>query len=277
MRKTLLIVVPAVVVAAALGIGLTRRLVKTETAGAGPAALTSGRGVALQWSDKPVAMPVVQLTDLEGRPVSNETLRGKVTLVNFWATWCGPCRDEIPMLVALQEYYKDYLTIVGASIDERPADEVKSFAAGFNVNYPIVMASGGLDEQFGGISAVPSTFVVNRDGKIVQRHLGILQARQTEHEVRALAGLATEASIETVTDTGQVLLSNAAYATTIPGVDLEGLSAEAKETVLKKLNTEHCTCGCNLTLAQCRINDSSCTVSLPIAQKIAEDARRTQK
>ena len=104
------------------------------------------------------------------------------------------------MLVALQQYYRDQLVIVGVSIDERPPAEVKTFAEGFNVNYPVVMSTRELEQAFGGISAVPSTFVVNPDGKIVQRHLGQLQARRTEHEVRALAGLSTEATIETVAD-----------------------------------------------------------------------------
>lgn len=177
------------------------------------------------------------------------------------------------MLVALQDRYRDRLLVVGMSIDERPVDEVKAFAGEFKVNYPVVMASDGVQQAFGGISAVPSTFVVSPEGKIVQRHLGQLQSARTEHEVRALAGLATEATVETVQDTGQVLLNNAAYATSIPGVDLEGLAPAAKVAVLERLNTEHCTCGCNLTLAQCRINDPSCDVSLPLAQKIAKEAR----
>jgi len=273
MKRAIVLVICAVVVAGAFGLGLARRLVDPERSGSGGLSpLTSGRGLTLQWSDKPIDMPEVGLTDLDGSAVSKATLRGKVVLVNFWATWCGPCREEIPMLVALQEYYRDRLTIVGVSIDERPAEDVRSFAAGLHVNYPIVMSTGELEAAFGGISAVPSTFVITPRGQIVQRHLGLLTARRTEHEVRALSGLPTEATIETIADTGQVLLPNAAYATAIPGVDLDGLSPAAREAVLKRLNTEPCTCGCGLTLAQCRINDSSCTVSLPLAQAIVRAA-----
>jgi thiol-disulfide isomerase/thioredoxin len=232
--------------------------------------LSSGRGVTIQWSDRPVDLPALQLIDLDGVPISNESLRGRVVLLNFWATWCGPCREEIPMLVALQSHYRDRLTVVGVSIDDRPVDEVKAAAAGFKINYPVVMSTRDLERALGGISAVPATFVVNPEGKIVQRHVGLLQERRTEHEVRALAGLFTEAAIETVKDTGQVLLSNAAYATTIPGVDLDPLGPAEKRAVLEQLNTEHCTCGCSLTIAQCRINDPACPVSLPIAQAMAK-------
>jgi thiol-disulfide isomerase/thioredoxin len=276
MWRTIIIVTCAVAAVAVIGLGLTRHLVDKAEAGALPA-LTSGRGLTLKVSDKPVDMPPVSLTDLDGRAISNESLRGKVVLMNFWATWCGPCREEIPMLVALQEHYKDKLVVVGVSIDERPASEVKEFAAGFFVNYPIAMAPKGMGEAFGGISAVPSTFVVNPEGRIVQRHVGMLQARRTEHEVRALAGLPTDAVVETVKDTGQVLLSNAAYATEIPGVDLTAATPAEREAILKRLNTDNCTCGCGLTVAQCRINDPSCEVSLPVAKGIAKDMIGTGK
>ena len=79
--------------------------------------------------------------------------------------------------------------------------------------------------------------------------------------------------MKVVKDTGQVLLANAAYATEIPGVDLKGMTPAQKAEALKRLNTEHCTCGCNTTLAQCRINDPSCSTSLPLAQKVTADIR----
>ena len=104
------------------------------------------------------------------------------------------------------------------------------------------------------------------------RHMGALDPAITEHEIRALSGLPTEAKVETIKDTGQVLLSNAAYATEIPGVDLSHLTPAQKELALARMNEEHCTCGCGLTLAQCRINDDSCEFSLPAAQKVAKEA-----
>jgi hypothetical protein len=133
------------------------------------------------------------------------------------------------------------------------------------------MSTRALEAQFGGITAVPSTFVVDPKGQIVARHLGLLQGPRTEHEVRALGGLPTTAKVETVRDTGQVLLANAAYATEIPGLDLTPLTATQRERTLRRLNEEHCTCGCGLTVAQCRINDPSCEVSLPVARKLLDE------
>ena len=280
MMKTTLIVITAVVLIFAAGIGLTKRLVSTAHEGAPVAgvvaALTPGAGVAVKLSDKPLDLPALakHLTDLDGRAIDLDAFRNKIVLLNFWATWCGPCREEIPALAALQQHYRDQLVIIGLSIDERSADDVRAFAKTLGVNYQVVMANDALQQAFGGISSVPSTFVVNREGRIVQRHLGMLDPQHTEHEVRALAGLPTDATVETVKDTGQVLLANAAYATEIPGVDLTGMTPDQKAEALHRLNVDHCTCGCGLTLAQCRINDPSCDVSLPIARNLAEEVRK---
>jgi thiol-disulfide isomerase/thioredoxin len=277
MMRTILIVSVFVVLVAAAGIGLTKRLVGTAHEGApvAVAALTSGAGVTVRLSDRPMDLPALagHLTDLEGRTLTLDDYKDKVVLLNFWATWCGPCREEIPALAALQSHYRNQLVIVGLSIDERSPEDVRAFAKTLGVNYPVVMAGDDLQQAFGGITSVPSTFVVNREERIVQRHVGSLDPQHTEHEVRVLAGLPTDARVETVKDTGQVLLANAAYATEIPGVDLSGMTPDQKAEALHGLNTERCTCGCGYTLAQCRINDPSCQVSLPIAQKVAGDIR----
>jgi cytochrome c biogenesis protein CcmG/thiol:disulfide interchange protein DsbE len=278
MIRTLLIVTVFVVLVAAAGIGLTKRLVGTAHEGAPVAAaeITPGAGVTVQLSDHPIDLPALagRLTDVEGRTLTLDDYKDKVVLLNFWATWCGPCREEIPALAALQSHYRNQLVIIGLSIDERPADDVRAFAKTLGVNYPVVMAGDDLQKAFGGITSVPATFVVNREGRIVQRHIGSLDPQHTEHEVRALAGLPTQARVETVKDTGQVLLANAAYATEIPGVDLSGMTPDQKAEALRRLNTEYCTCGCNSTLAQCRITDPNCQTSLPIAQKVAEEIRK---
>lgn len=239
-----------------------------------PKAASSGKGLTLQFSDKPIAMPAVALTDVSGHPIDKASWTGKVVLVNFWATWCGPCREEIPALVALQERYKDRMVILGLSIDTRPPAEVAAFAQQYHVNYPVAVVGDDVVQAFGGVPAVPSTFVVSPAGKMMQRHVGMLDAVRTEQEVRVLAGLSSDAAVQTVPDTGQVFLANAAYATEIPGVDLKALSAAQREKALTTMNTEHCSCGCGLTVAQCRINDPSCDVSLPQAQKIAATANK---
>jgi cytochrome c biogenesis protein CcmG/thiol:disulfide interchange protein DsbE len=215
------------------------------------------------------------LTDVNtGKPIDQSQWRGKVVLVNFWATWCGPCRMEIPDLIKLQDKYRDKLVIVGLSIDEGPVDAVKAFAAAEHINYPVAVVNDQTEKLFGGITSVPSTFIVNADGGIVQRHVGLLRADVTEQEVRSLANLPTAAEVSVVKDTGQVLKANAAFATEIPGISFEGLTPGQKAEVLKRLNTDMCTCGCGSTLAGCRIEDSSCETSLPLAKKVVAEIRK---
>jgi len=275
-QQTTALTVGAIVVAAALGIAWAKR--SAEAGGSvlpisrpGVASLTSGKGTKIRFSDKPVPVPAFSLQDLDGKTITPESLKGKVVLINFWATWCGPCREEIPELIALQEHYKDQLVVLGLSVDERPAADVKAFAAAQSMNYPVAIADMTLQKAFGGISAVPATFVVNPDGGIVQRHVGLLEPEMTEQEVRVLSHLSSAADVELVPDTGQVLIANAAYATEIPGVDLTHVTPDQKEAILKRLNTEKCTCGCDRTLAQCRIEDPSCQTSLPAAKKVAAE------
>jgi thiol-disulfide isomerase/thioredoxin len=275
MRRTILIA-PLLVVVAAGAIALTKGLASRRAdAGVPPteaAPLTSGHGITLQFSDKPVSMPAVALTDVNGQAIDPASWKGKVVLANFWATWCGPCREEIPSLVALQARYKDQLVILGLSIDSRPPAEVKQFADQYHINYPVAVVGDDIVQAFGGAPAIPSTYVVSPAGKMLQRHVGMLDPARTEQEVRVLAGLSSDAVVQTVADTGQVFLANAAYATEIPGVDLKALTPAQREKALAQMNTEHCSCGCGLTVAQCRINDPSCDVSLPQAKKIAAAA-----
>src|SRR3954462_3821101 len=97
--------------------------------------------------------------DLDGRAVSTAALRGKVVLVNFWATWCPPCREEIPDLVALQTKYKDTLQIVGVSQDSGSLEDVRRFAREHGMNYPTIMSTPELEKLFPGIYALPTSFM----------------------------------------------------------------------------------------------------------------------
>ena len=206
--------------------------------------------------------------DINGRTVSLASLRGKVVLVNFWATWCPPCREEIPDLIALQAKYKDQLQVIGVSQDSGNAEAVAAFARDHGMNYPIVMSSADIEKLFPNVYALPTTFIIDRDGRLAQKHVGLLNASRTEAETRALAGLPVDARVEYTEDTDKVKLENAAQANRIPGLDLSGLSPEKKGEVLKRLNAEPCTCGCGQTVAQCRLEDPNCDVSLPLAREI---------
>jgi thiol-disulfide isomerase/thioredoxin len=197
-----------------------------------------------------------------------------VALVAFWATWCPPCREEIPQLIALQKQYGDRLQVVGISLDEDPPEEVKAFAVKAGINYPIVMATRNIIAEYGGVPALPTTFVINPDERVVQKHVGLYPPEVFDREIRALLDLPVDATVETFEDTGQIFLTNAANATELPGVDMSKLSAKEKHVALHRMNAESCNCGCKLTLAQCRINDTQCSVSLALARQIVKDISR---
>jgi thiol-disulfide isomerase/thioredoxin len=227
----------------------------------------------IRFARNPQLMPPFLLLDLDGQVASTAGWRGKVVLLNFWATWCPPCRDEIPELIELSKRFKDKLEIVGISMDDSPPAEVRQFAQDMKIDYPIVMGSGTLSREYGGIPALPTSFLVNSDGRIVQKHEGFYPIDTYDSEIRALLGMPVEAKVETFEDTGQIFLKNAIHAKELPGVDFRGLTEEQKRAALKRLNSEMCTCGCQLTLAQCRINDSECTTSQKLAEKIVQEIR----
>jgi thiol-disulfide isomerase/thioredoxin len=230
----------------------------------------NGARVTLRFFRNPAAAPVVAMRDLDGREVSLASLRGKVVLVNFWATWCGPCRAEIPDLVALQEKYRDQLQVIGISQDEVPVDLVRRFAVDHRMNYPVVMSTPEIEKLFPGVNALPTSFIVDRESRIVQKHVGMLTASLTEQETRALAGLPVNASIEEVDQAQGLKLENGAQAMSIPGVDLSKFDVAKRTEALQKLNSQPCTCGCDLTVARCRVDDPSCGVSLPLARQIVQ-------
>jgi thiol-disulfide isomerase/thioredoxin len=234
------------------------------------AAAPAGDQVSVRLFRNPTAVGDFTVRTLDGQTISSASLRGKVTVVNFWATWCGPCRAEIPDLVALQQKYRDRLQIIGISQDEAPTDVVKRFAADHRVNYPIAMMTEELEKRFPGIVALPTSYILDTDARIVQKHVGMLTAAMTEAEVRVLAKLPVNATVEQVDQTQGLKLENGAQALNIPGVDLSKLSAERRAEALQKLNGQPCTCGCDLTVARCRVDDPTCGVSLPLARTIVQ-------
>ncbi len=227
--------------------------------------------MTVQFVREPVQVEDLVMEDVDGATFSMSDLQGRVTLVNYWATWCGPCRQEIPDLVQLQERYGDQLQVIGVSADEGDVADVRAFAQEFDMNYPVVMATPEINQQFPGVFALPTSFVLDTEGRIVQTHVGLINPAVLEQETRHLASLPTDVAVELIDSTQQTRLADAAHATSIPGLDLSVLTVEQKEAALQRLNAEHCECGCDLTLAQCRINDASCDVSLPLAQQVVEE------
>jgi thiol-disulfide isomerase/thioredoxin len=231
----------------------------------------SATPAVIRFVKDPESAPMFQAQDLSGKTISTNDFKGKVVLLNFWATWCPPCREEIPELISLQKQYKDRLQIVGVSEDDDPPQKVLQFVQRTGMNYPVVMATSELTDAYGGVPALPTSFVIDPQGRVVQRHTGEYPIETYDSEIRALLGLPFSGRVETFADTGQVFLKNAANATDLPDVDFSGLTPEQKKVALHRLNAEGCTCGCKLTMAECRINDTSCPISKAMAAQVVKE------
>ena len=258
----------ALSVGVAIGCGTPGERDGQTVAGPAPVFAAAVRPGTIQLVADPSPLPTLSMQALDGRIITSDDLLGKVVLVNFWATWCGPCRAEIPDLIKLQARYPDQLQIIGVSADEGPVQVVKDFATEYGINYPIVMSTPELTRAFPGVMALPTSFIVDPEGRVVQTHVGLINPGVLEQETRFLAALDLDIAVDIVEENRHGLLVNAAQATTIPGLDLTTLTPEQRTTALQRLNEEGCTCGCTLTLAQCRINDSSCGFSLPLAEQV---------
>jgi len=230
--------------------------------------------MVIRFVRNPDPAPDLKAKDVNGNELSLEAYKGKVVLLNFWATWCGPCRAEIPSLIRLQEAYKDRLQVIGMDVDDDDPEQLRAFVKGQGINYPVAMTSLPVRLAYGGIGALPTLFVINRDSKVVQKHVGLFNPALYEIEARALLDMPVPARVETFEDTGEVFLTHADRATMLPGVDTSKLTPEQRVSVLHKLNAESCDCGCKYTLAQCRINDPACNTSKDRAAAIVKDAAK---
>ena len=130
--------------------------------------------------------PEFSLTDLSGQKLDLATYRGRVVLLDFWATWCAPCRTEIPRLVDLQNRYREQgLQIIGISLDDQ-TNPVRAFYEQFKMNYPVAIGDANLAERYGGILGLPVSFLIRCDGRISARHTGETDILLMEQEVKPL-------------------------------------------------------------------------------------------
>ena len=131
--------------------------------------------------------PDFALKDGAGKTVKLSDFRGKVVLLNFWATWCGPCKIEIPWFIDFEQSYKDRnFTVLGVSMDDDGWKVVKPFVAERKINYPVVVGTEETSQQYGGIDALPTTYVIDRDGRIAAIHQGLVSKSEYENEIRDL-------------------------------------------------------------------------------------------
>jgi thiol-disulfide isomerase/thioredoxin len=133
----------------------------------------------------PTPAPVWSLKDVDGKTVRSADFKGKVLVVDFWATWCPPCRTEIPAYIALQKKYAaDGVVFVGVSVDgDDQVKAVKDFMQKFGVNYPMVMADDSIQGAFGVNQGYPTTYIIDREGRIRNKKVGREAAAAYEQEL----------------------------------------------------------------------------------------------
>jgi thiol-disulfide isomerase/thioredoxin len=129
--------------------------------------------------------PDFTLESLDGKNMRLSDLRGKAVLLNFWATWCGPCKIETPWLVELQkEYGAQGLQVVGIAMDDSGKDDIEKFAKDMGVNYPVLLGKEAVGDAYGGVPALPESFFIGRNGKIVDRIIGLKGRGEIEDAIK---------------------------------------------------------------------------------------------
>jgi len=138
--------------------------------------------------------PDFELKSLDGKNVKLSDFRGKAVLLNFWATWCGPCKIEMPWFVELQKQYgPDGLQIVGVAMDDSSDQEIAKFTQEMGVNYPILLGKESVGQSYGGVDVLPTTFFVDRDGKLVAREFGLQSRSVFVDHIKESLGQAVQA------------------------------------------------------------------------------------
>lgn len=145
------------------------------------------RPTALKPENERRTAPDFALKDANGRTVHLSDYKGKVVLLDFWATWCGPCKLEIPWFMEFQRQHKDKgFEVVGISMDEDGWDSVKPFISEMAINYRILIGSDTTAQAYGGVDALPTTFLIDREGKIAAVHVGLASKRDFEDGIEEL-------------------------------------------------------------------------------------------
>ncbi len=189
-RNPLALVVVAVVVAGMLFVGLRM-------------ARRSGVIAAPRITHATVA-PDFSLESLDGKNMRLSDLRGKAVLLNFWATWCEPCKIEMPWFVELQNQYGSQgLQIVGVAMDDASKEDIAKFAKDMGVNYPILIGKEAVGDAYGGVPAMPESFFIGRDGKVVDKILGLRGKGEIEDAIKKALNTQPAASQASAAGSGE--------------------------------------------------------------------------
>ena len=175
-RDPVILIVIAVVISLMLAFGIQKtRHASLQSAGAG------------KLQGEPA--PDFALASLDGKTLKLSDFRGKAVLLNFWATWCEPCKVEMPWFVELQQKYGPQgLQVLGIAMDDSGTKEIGDFARKMGVNYPIVIGKEAVGDQYGGIPYLPSTFYIDRDGKVIDRVFGLVSKSEIETDIQKALG-----------------------------------------------------------------------------------------
>jgi len=148
---------------------------------------SAAEATSLKPSHERQMAPDFELKDADGRTVQLSDYRGKVVLLNFWATWCGPCKIEIPWFVEFEKEFKDEgFAVLGISLDEDGWDVVKPYLEENRVNYRVLMGNDEVAMLYGGVDSLPTTFLIDREGRIASVHVGLVSRADYENDITML-------------------------------------------------------------------------------------------
>ncbi len=150
---------------------------------------TAPAASAVKPTDKRRAAPNFELKDADGKPVKLSDYRGKVVLLNFWATWCGPCKVEIPWFVDFETQFKDRgFAVLGVAMDDEGWEIVRPYLQAKKVNYRVVIGNDSVATLYGGVESLPTTFIIDREGKIAAVHVGLVSKSEYANDIQQLLG-----------------------------------------------------------------------------------------
>ncbi len=130
--------------------------------------------------------PQFTLASNLGRDVRLMDYRGKIVIIDFWATWCPPCRKGIPDLINIQNEFKNDLIVIGVCTDKNGKEDLPEFIRSQGINYPIAFSTDEVENAYGGISAVPTTFIIDRHGTIIESHVGLVEKNALSNTIKSL-------------------------------------------------------------------------------------------